>query len=186
MAKNDSGANQSSNDLTAPSKAAKQDSSTRLSRTDVASWISGPRGPLEDAGIDIGYRGQQLGLPESGVGSVTGFGRRAGALFIDWICCALVAQLMFPQYTYGSGRSAINTLLVFFVVKSLFTWLGGATPGQRILGIRVISLDGNIIQPWWALLRTLMVCLVVPAVVWNRDGRGLQDLICRTVVVRSR
>lgn len=178
MAKSDSGANDASQDS--------GEARTRLDRKDLGSWISGPREALEEAGIDLGYPGQRLGMPEDGVGSVAGFGRRAVALFIDWIACALVAQLLFPQYAYGSPRSALNTILVFFVVKSLFTWLGGATPGQRIMGIRVISIDGGIIQPWWAVLRSALICLVIPAVVWNRDSRGLQDLICRTVVVRSR
>lgn len=165
---------------------ASEPASTRLDRKDVGSWISGPRGALEDAGIDLGYRGERLGLPETGVGSVAGFGRRLVALCIDWIACALIAQLLFPQYAYGSARSAVNTMIVFFIVKSLFTWLGGATAGQRILGTRVISMNGGIIQPWRALLRTALVCLVIPAAIWNRDGRGLQDLICRTVEVRSR
>ena len=182
MAKKDSGANQAPEDQVGVTEAP----STRLDRKDVASWISGPRGALEEAGIDLGYRGERLGLPASGAGSIAGFGRRVVALFIDWIACTLVAQLMFPQYVYGSPRSALNTMIVFFVVKSLFTWLGGATAGQRIMGIRVISMDGGIIQPWWALLRTALICLVIPAVVWNRDGRGLQDLVCRTLVVRAR
>lgn len=165
---------------------APESASTRLDRKDVASWISGPGAALDEAGIDLGYRGERLGLPETGVGSVAGFGRRLVALCIDWIACALIATLIFPQYVYGSPRSALNTMVIFFIVKSLFTWLGGATAGQRLMGTRVISVNGGIIQPWWALLRTALVCLVIPAAIWNRDGRGLQDLVCKTVEVRSR
>jgi len=35
-----------------------------------------------------------------------------------------------------------------------------------------------------ALLRTLLICLVVPPVIYNRDRRGLHDLAAGTVTVR--
>jgi len=35
-------------------------------------------------------------------------------------------------------------------------------------------------------LRTLLICLVIPAVIWDRDGRGLQDRAAGTVVVKAR
>ena len=42
--------------------------------------------------------GSALGLPPEGVGSVAGYGRRFGALFIDWIASALVAHLLFRSF----------------------------------------------------------------------------------------
>lgn len=79
-------------------------------------------------------------MPENGPGSAATLGRRIGAIFIDWIACAIVAQLIFPQFSYGSQGSAMATLGVFFVVVSIFTVLGGASFGQRIVGIRVAAL----------------------------------------------
>jgi uncharacterized RDD family membrane protein YckC len=157
-----------------------------MDRRDIGSWVSGPRAALEASGIEFGYRGERLGLPEYGMGSVSGFGRRAVALFIDWMTAALVATLIFPQWPYGSQPSAFATLGVFFVVKSIFTTLGGASFGQRIMGLRVLPLGRNYINPLWSLLRTFLICLVIPAVIWDRDGRGLQDKATRTVVVNTR
>ncbi len=37
-----------------------------------------------------------------------------------------------------------------------------------------------------ALTRTVLLCLFVPAVIWDRDGRGLHDKVPNTVVIRSR
>ena len=34
------------------------------------------------------------------------------------------------------------------------------------------------------LLRTALLCLAVPALIWDRDGRGLHDRLARTVQVR--
>lgn len=157
-----------------------------MDRQDVGSWVSGPRSALDAAGVDLGYRGEQLGLPEEGVGSVAGIGRRFAAIFIDWICCAVVAALLFPQYPYGSSGSGWLTLAVFFVVKSIFTVLGGGSFGQRLCGIRVISLTKPFINPGWAMLRTALLCLAVPALIWDRDSRGLHERATNTVTVKAR
>lgn len=157
-----------------------------MDRRDVATWVSGPRAALEASGVDLGYRGERLGLPESGPGSVAGYGARIGAIFIDWISCAVIAKLILPQYAYGSRGSAIATLVIFFIVKSIFTVLGGSSFGQRIFGIRVAAFGKSYVPVWRSLLRTLLICLVIPAVIYDRDGRGLHDRIARTVVVRTR
>ncbi len=157
-----------------------------MDRRDVATWVSGPRAALDAAGIDIGYRGERIGLPEDGLGSIAGTGRRLGALFIDWLASALVAHLLLPQFVYGSEQSGFATLGVFFVMKSALTILGGASFGQRLLGIRVISLNKGYVNVWRSLSRTFLICLLVPAVIWDRDGRGLQDRLTNTVVVRAR
>jgi len=157
-----------------------------MNRRDVSTWISGPREALESQGYELGYRGERLGLPEAGVGSVASYGRRVGALFIDWIASAIVAQLIFPQYPYGSQSSALATLGVFFVVKTVFTILGGASFAQRLLGIRVSSLRSPYVDPLRATLRTFLICLVIPAAIWDRDGRGLHDRAARTVVLKAR
>lgn len=157
-----------------------------MERRDVATWISGPREALAAAGIEVGYRGKQLGLPEAGVGSVTGFGRRLAALFIDWIACVLIAAL-FTRLPYGSMGLSFASLAVFFIVKSAFTVLGGSSFGQRLVGNRVITIGGKpYINPVRAVVRSLLICLVVPAAIWDRDGRGLQDKVAHTVEVRTR
>jgi uncharacterized RDD family membrane protein YckC len=37
-----------------------------------------------------------------------------------------------------------------------------------------------------ALLRTALICLVVPPLIYNKDRRGLHDLVLGTVTVRRR
>ena len=37
-----------------------------------------------------------------------------------------------------------------------------------------------------AALRTLLLCLLIPALIWDRAGRGLHDKAAGTVVVRAR
>lgn len=133
-------------------------------------------------GVDFGYPGQQLGLPQSGPGSVARFGRRLGAVAIDWIGCQLIA---YGLITHGDLTSAGNWTLGLFVVLSVLT-VGtvGFTPGKRILGLRVISQNGGRLGLPRVMLRTVLLALVIPALVWDRDGRGLHDRLSGAVQVR--
>ncbi|MCE4946403.1 MULTISPECIES: RDD family protein [Streptomyces] len=151
-------------------------------RQAFGSWISGPRAAAEDMGVDFGYRGQQLGLPEEGPGSIARVGRRFGALFIDWALCLLVA---YGLLSGGKAQSASNWALVVFAVLSVLT-VGtvGCTPGKRLLGLRVVSEGGGRITLPRVVLRTVLLVLVIPAAIWDRDGRGLHDRLSRSVQVR--
>ncbi|MHB9862361.1 RDD family protein [Streptomyces sp. YIM S03343] len=151
-------------------------------RQAMGSWLSGPRAALEDAGADFGYRGQQLGLPEQGSGSIARPGRRLGAIAVDWGLCVLIA---YGLITDGYGPATSNwALLIFFVLSVLTVGTIGFTPGKRLFGIRVVDLTTGGVNPLRALLRSTLLCLAIPALIWDRDGRGLHDRLARTVEVR--
>ena len=61
---------------------------------------------------------------------------------------------------------------------------GVATVGQRLLGIVIMTVDRRRISVVQATLRTLLLCLAVPALIWDRDSRGLHDKAAATVLVR--
>src|SRR5689334_19343954 len=148
----------------------------------MGSWLSGPRAAMEDAGADFGYRGEQLGLPEDGPGSIARPGRRLGALAVDWALCVLIAYRLI---THGYSPATSNwALLVFLVLSVLTVGTVGFTPGKRLFGIRVVAVNSGRVQPLRSLVRTILLCLTVPALIWDRDGRGLHDRLARTVEVR--
>ncbi|MCX4677808.1 RDD family protein [Streptomyces sp. NBC_01433] len=134
-------------------------------------------------GADFGYRGKRLGLPEEGPGAVAPLGRRFGALFIDWSLCMLIAYGLLAR---GDQQAAGNWALGVFLVLSVLT-VGtiGSTPGKRILGLRVVAEGGGRIGFGRVILRSVLLLLVIPALVWDRDGRGLHDRLARAVQVRS-
>lgn len=151
-------------------------------RQAIGSWLSGPRAALEDAGADLGYRGEQLGLPEHGSRSIARPGRRLGALAVDWALCLLIAYgLLTHGYDQATGNWA---LLVFFVLGVLTVGTVGFTPGKRLFGLRIVPEGGGRLNPLRALLRTALLCVAVPALIWDRDGRGLHDRMARTIEVR--
>jgi len=138
----------------------------------VGSWLSGPA----SAGSGSEYPGQRLGLPESGAGSVPGAGRRLGALLIDWLMCEAIAWAVFhDQYL---------TIVVFAAEVYLLTALTGFTVGKRLLGVRVVRLDGKPVGFGWSAVRTLLFLAVIPPLVYDVDLRGLHDKAANTVVIR--
>jgi len=145
-------------------------------RRALGSWLSGP---YQAVGSDTtqDYRGQRLGLPATGTGSVAGIGRRLVALLVDWLACRLiVVGLLSLSNWWVPAVFAIEYMLL---VSTL-----GSTLGMRLVGIRVSALGGGMPGPLGVVVRTLLLLLVIPAVVYDRDTRGLHDRATGTVVVR--
>ena len=80
----------------------------------------------------------------------------------------------------GNGAFALEVLLL--------TALTGQSIGMRLLGIRVVRLKAADGVPGFlpAAVRTALLMLVLPAVVFDRDNRGLHDKAAGTVVVRTK
>ncbi|MFC7846185.1 RDD family protein [Streptomyces sp. NPDC001046] len=151
-------------------------------RQALGSWLSGPRAAAEEAGVDFGYRGEQLGLPEEGPGSIARPGRRLGALAVDWGLSLLIAYgLVADSY---NEAAQIWAPLIMFALMVLTVGTVGFTPGKRLFGLRVLALATGRVSPWRAVLRTVLLFLAIPALIWDRDGRGLHDRLAGTVEVR--
>jgi uncharacterized RDD family membrane protein YckC len=145
-----------------------------VDREDVASWLQGP-GRL---GPEQAYAGERLGLPERGPGSVAGFAARLVAYLVDSVACALIAWGLFREPAY--------TLPIFAFEVFVLTWLASGSAGQIVRGLRVVRLDREPVGLLRGLLRTVLLVLLIPALIWDRDGRGLHDKAAGTVVVRIR
>lgn len=148
----------------------------------IGGWLSGPRSVAEAAGLDLGHPGKRLGLPPEGGNSVAGLGRRLGATFIDWMLAQLIAVGMFPDA--NPGDRGVATMAVFVVMNVALVTTVGAGIGGRLLGLRVARLDGANPQLLPVLLRTVLMAVVIPALIWDRDNRGLHDRASNSVVVR--
>lgn len=72
------------------------------------------------------------------------------------------------------------------VYLSYFWSTTGRTPGNQVLGLRVVDLAGRRLRLRWAVLRAVL-CLVFPVgLLWvlvSRHNASLQDLLVRTAVV---
>lgn len=143
-----------------------------ITRRDLAGWVDGP--PREDAGQ---WRGQRLGLPQQGPTSIPGLGRRILALLIDWGIAMVISNVWFDNASWA-------TLAIFAAMQILLLGTLGTTLGKRIVGIQVVRLGGAWAGPVRALVRTVLLCLVVPPLMVDADGRGAHERVAGTVQIR--
>jgi len=152
-----------------------------VDRRALGSWLSGPR-LSEAAGVDLGYPGKRLGLPEEGQNSVASMSRRFAATFIDWTLAQFIVLGVMPGSTAGERAGPI--LGVFLLINLALVTTIGAGIGGRLLGLRVARLDGGNPLPLAVLILTVLLALVIPALFIDRDYRGIQDRLARCLVVR--
>lgn len=159
-----------------------------VDRNDFGSWLEGPRARTSQP---ADYRGRQFGMPQSGPGAIAPFGVRFVGVLIDWAIALVIARglfqvpLPFSDPPAKGGQSFI-VLAIFLVMNLLLVGTIGTTIGHRIVGLQVRRLDGQRATFVQAAARTFLLGLVIPAVVWDRDGRGLHDRVPNTVIVRTR
>jgi uncharacterized membrane protein len=147
------------------------------------SWLSGP-GPLE-SGRPQGYPGETLGLPERGPGSLARMGRRMAALLVDWLLAYGLVALCVTLGLISARLQSSAILAIWLVLGLVAVRLFEFTPGQFALGLRVASVDERQhVGIGRATVRGVMIALVVPALFVDVDGRGLQDRLTGTAVVR--
>lgn len=126
------------------------------------------------------WPGERLGLPDSGPRSVARLGRRTLAILIDWGLALLLANVV----AQGTDASLL-TLGIFAVAQMVFIPTIGGSIGHRLLGLRVVPIVGGWVGVWRPAVRTLMLLLVIPVIVWDSDQRGFHDKIAGTVLVRA-
>jgi uncharacterized RDD family membrane protein YckC len=143
-----------------------------VNRNDLGSWLNGP--PPSGAQQ---WPGQRLGRPERGPGSIARVGPRVLALIIDWAICTLISQAFFSWDPFA-------TTYVFLIEQILLVGFFGYSIGHRLLRMQVQTLDGRPAGFLTAAIRSVLICLVIPAVIFDADQRGLHDRVRGTVLVR--
>ncbi|MFS0867492.1 RDD family protein [Microbacterium sp. 179-B 1A2 NHS] len=135
------------------------------------------------------YPGERLGRPVSGPGSIGRPGRRIAALAIDYAAATVIATAFFGFNQFElpdqAGWRQFAPMMVFAALQILFIPTLGGSPGHRIVGMRLEMVQGGWVGLWRPIIRTALLLVVIPAVVWDSDQRGIHDKIVGTVLVRS-
>ncbi len=111
------------------------------------------------------------------------------ALVVDWFASTLVVVVLIGPGGWSDDRlSGFYTMGVYVIEATMLTTWAGGSFGKLVTRLRVVRYDGSgrpvgVLQ---ALLRNVLVCLVVPPLVFRPDGRGLHDLAAGTVSVPLR
>ena len=122
-------------------------------------------------------------MPASGPGSMAPLWRRALGLLVDWFLAQLISVLAFGAELGAGGAQAFVPLGVLAVINVLCITAFAATPGQASCGLQVLQVRPGSF-PLQVLVRTALLCLFVPAVLSDRNGRGFHDAAAGTVIVR--
>jgi uncharacterized RDD family membrane protein YckC len=129
------------------------------------------------------YPGETLGVPKSGPGSLASMGRRLAALMVDWLFAYGLAALAMAFGLFSERVLSTAVLVIWLLLGVVALRLFGFTPGQLALGLRVVALDERLGLGRVA-VRGILVALVIPALFTDWDGRGIQDRLTNTAVVR--
>lgn len=157
----------------------------------TGTWLSG----LGAAGVAVrpegDWPGRRFGLPADGSGALAGTGARLAAFVLDLLAGALIGGLingLVVDPTEGQRILAANGAFALQVL--LLTALTGQSLGMRVVGLRVRRLrTGPPADPPGflpAAIRTALLLLFLPALIFDRDGRGLHDKAAGTAVVRTK
>lgn len=134
-------------------------------------------------------------MPRTGPGSVARPGRRIVALLIDWWIASLIITLVVRPVPAGASDSqfiasmqqqSIMTLALFVVLQIVAITIIGGSIGHRLLGCYVAPLTGGWVGLWRPVVRSLLLVLVIPAIVWDSDQRGFHDKVAGTVLLRTK
>ena len=135
------------------------------------------------------WPGKALGLPRTGPRSIARGGRRLLALLVDWSLASVLSYFFFPPTPENgvplwTGVNSFATLGIFALLQILFIATAGGSIGHLVFRMRVVPL-----QPAWIgilkpLARTALLCLAIPALIWDKDQRGMHDRLVGTVLVR--
>jgi uncharacterized RDD family membrane protein YckC len=111
-------------------------------------------------------------------------GRRFLGLSIDWLMCYAIALGFFGgtgSFAERAPHARIPHLIIFFIEVLLLTAFGGATAGHRLIGVKVVQFkSGANPTPFQALIRTVLLCLVVTAITYDENGRGIHERLSGT------
>ena len=112
-------------------------------------------------------------------------GRRMLGVLIDWLMSYAIAVGFFVEF--GEPSMGAVVFLIFTAQYLLFAALGGATPGHRVVGLKIVRFsDGGMPTPLHALIRTGLLVLIVTAITFDQNGRGINERLSNTVLVRTR
>ena len=118
--------------------------------------------------------------------SEVSLGRRFAGISLDWISSYLIAIVFFSgtgtflERTPHAGRPA---LIIFFTQYFVLVTLQGASAGHRLLRMKVVNFaDGGRPTILQALVRTLLMVIVITAITYDENGRGIHERFSKTKI----
>jgi len=121
-----------------------------------------------------------------------GVGPRFLAALIDGVIIGIVSGILTAVVRSSGASAVVGILAIAYLIVMEATQ--GATVGKKLLGLRVVKLDGSPISWNEAIIRNLLrivdglfAYLVGAILIWKSPMKQrLGDRVAKTVVIRSR
>jgi len=115
-------------------------------------------------------------------------GRRMLGITFDWLAAYAVSLGFFAgggsflERSRGIGGTVLIVMAIEYVV---LVSLGGASFGHRLVGLKVVRFsDGGTVAPLQALIRTALMVIIITAITFDENGRGINERLSNTVLVK--
>jgi uncharacterized RDD family membrane protein YckC len=116
-------------------------------------------------------------------------GRRLAAITIDWLASYAIAFAFFAGGGSFSERiegTRFITPLIFVTEYAILIALTGASFGHRIMRMKVVDFNhGGLPSFRQTLIRTGLMALVITAITYDEDGRGIHERLSQTRLTRA-
>jgi hypothetical protein len=116
-------------------------------------------------------------------------GRRLAAITIDWLASYVIAFSFFAgggNYSQRIEGTRFTTAMIFIAEYAILIALTGASFGHRLLRLKVVDFNhGGMPSVRQVLIRTGLMALVITAITYDEDGRGIHERFSQTKLERA-
>jgi len=116
-------------------------------------------------------------------------GRRLAAITIDWLASYAIAFSFFAgggDYSQRIEGTRFITAMIFIAEYAILIALTGASFGHRLLRLKVVDFNhGGRPSVRQVLIRTGLMALVITAITYDEDGRGIHERFSQTKLERA-
>ena len=116
-------------------------------------------------------------------------GRRLAAITIDWLASYAIAFAFFAgggNFGERVSESRVPTTLILVAEYAILIALTGASFGHRLLRMKVVDFNnGGLPSIRQVLIRTGLMAIVITAITYDEDGRGIHERFSQTKLERA-
>jgi len=116
-------------------------------------------------------------------------GRRLAAISVDWLASYAIAFAFFAgggTYAERIAGTRLTTPIIFVAEYAILIALTGASFGHRLLRMKVVDFShGGMPSVRQVLIRTGLMALVITAITYDEDGRGIHERFSQTKLARA-
>lgn len=107
---------------------------------------------------------------------------------LDWLAAYAITLGFFAGGGgfFDRSRGVGGTVLLVMALQYLIlVSLGGSSFGHRLVGLKVVRFsDGGAASPVQVLIRTVLMVIVITAITFDENGRGVNERLSNTVLIR--